>query len=350
MQKATTLNHPLPQTADVVGAGGIGICLAMALHQAGCRVQLIESSETKLLHGNQNGVQIAGFPPVRLPMKPFQDWNPNPNSPIFLCIKGYHTSLVLEKIPPHCPIIPIQNGFDEALAARAQSLEGIASWISECDPKVPLTRITRRGSLHFGPATGNRDFAGIGQNWLKALAGPLKNLGIRAKFTQDVRPYKATKLIYNAAISPIASAAGIDNSQLLTDPLARRWFFALLAENIAIMKLRNIPLAKIGPFMPNTVAWILGQNWLRMPLARFFAPSLRGTYCSMALDFAKGITEIDHYNGHLIRLAGEDRHCPVNRIVVDLATRWLHAGRPPHPDFLMELDRAAAKFPKLITW
>ncbi len=341
MNNVTFLTPHLPATADVVGAGGIGICLAIAFHQAGCRVQLIESSGTKLDHGNQNGIQIAGFAPVRIPIKPFQEWKPNPHTPIILCTKGYHTSLVLEKIPLQSTIVPIQNGFDEALAARTQSLEGIASWISECDPNVPSTRITRRGDLHFGPAVGNPEFVPSGKNWLKALAGPLKSLGITPRFTPDVRPYKSTKLVYNAAISPIASAAGIDNSQLLTDPLARRWFFALLEENIAIMRLRNIPLAKIGPFMPNTVAWILGQNWLRVPLARHFAPSLRGTYCSMALDFAKGITEMDHYNGHLIRLAGVDRLCPVNRIVVTVATRWLTAGRLPHSDFLKELELEA---------
>ncbi len=348
MIKATDLPHQLPTTVDVVGAGGIGICLAIALHQAGCRVQLIESSGSKLAQGNQNGIQIAGFDPVRLPMKPFQDWNPNPNTPIFLCVKGYHTSVVLEKIPPICSIIPIQNGFDQALAARAQSLEGIASWISECDPNVALTRITRRGDLHFGPAMGKESLADTGKNWLKALAGPLKALGIRARFTPDVRPYKSTKLIYNAAISPIASATGFDNSRLLTDPMARHWFFALLGENIAIMRSRNIPLAKIGPFMPSTVDWILRQSWLQVPLARFFAPSLRGTYCSMALDFAKGITELDHYNGHLIRLALEESLCPVNRIVVTVAARWLKAGRLPHPDFLKDLDREATKIPTLI--
>ena len=38
-------------------------------------------------------------------------------------------------------------------------------------------------------------------------------------------------------------------------------------------------------------------------MAKFFEPSLRGTYCSMAGEIQKGRTEIDNYNGHLIRLA-----------------------------------------------
>ena len=344
LAKQAALSDLLPKSADVIGAGGIGICIAVALHRAGCRVRLIESSATKLRRGNQDGVQIDGFAPEPIPLLAFQEWNPIPNVPLFLCIKGYHNSQVLEKICPNIPVTPIQNGFDPHLADRATSLEGIASWISECDPEAPHTRITRRGDFHFGPAQGEAtkgaaDWVKTARIWLAALGPQLKSMGIRAKLTTDIRPYKASKLIYNAAISPIASAAGIDNSLLLTDPQARRWFFALLRENIAIMRDKKIPLGKVGPFLPSTVAWILEKGWLRAPLARFFAPSLRGTYCSMALDFAKGETEIDHYNGHLIRLAGKDEMCPVNRLVVELAKAWLDAGRAPSREFLDELDQ-----------
>ncbi len=352
------LSEPLPKSADVIGAGGIGICIAVALHRAGCQVRLVETSASKLRRGNREGVQIDGSAPEPIPLVAFQDWIPYPNAPLFLCIKGYHNSQALEKICPNIPIIPIQNGFDPKLAERTTLLEGIASWISECDPEAPHTRITRRGDFHFGPACGSTppesstsqdappgetDLVKTARIWLEAIGPQLSNMGIRPKLTKDIRPYKASKLIYNAAISPIASAAGIDNSLLLTDPQARRWFFALLRENIAIMRAKNIPLGKVGPFLPSSVAWILGQSWLRAPLARFFAPSLRGTYCSMALDFARGETEIDHYNGHLIRLARMDKLCPVNRLVVGLAKAWLDAGRAPSREFLDELDQLGKK-------
>jgi 2-dehydropantoate 2-reductase len=347
------LSETLPKSADVIGAGGIGICIAMALHRAGCQVRLVEKSASKVRRGSSEGVQIHGFPPEPIPLVAFQDWIPSPNAPLFLCIKGYHNSQALEKICPNIPVIPIQNGFDPELAERTTSLEGIASWISECDPEAPQTRITRRGDFHFGPAQGvstpgisppgEASLVKTARSWLEAIGPHLISMGIRPRLTNDIRPYKASKLIYNAAISPIASAAGIDNSLLLTDPQARRWFFALLRENIAIMQAKNIPLGKVGPFLPSTVAWILGKGWLRAPLARFFAPSLRGTYCSMALDFAKGETEIDHYNGHLIRLAGNDKLCPVNRLVVHLAKVWLDAGRAPSREFLNELDQLGKK-------
>ena len=156
-----------------------------------------------------------------------------------------------------------------------------------------------------------------------------------------VGPFKYTKLMYNAAISPLAAAAGIDNGQLLSVPVARRLFFTLLQENYVILSAAGVELGKVGPFHPRTVAWILRRKWLARFMARRFEPSLRGTYCSMAGEIQKGRTEIDNYNGYLLRLAGQTgTPAPLNRAVVDLVTRmtaeratpglnWLQGLAPP---------------------
>jgi hypothetical protein len=131
---------------------------------------------------------------------------------------------------------------------------------------------------------------------------------------------KGITVTYNAAISPLAAAAGLDNGQLLFVPKARRLFFALLQENYAILEGACLSLAKIGPFHPDTVQFILRHRLLANSLAWAFYPTLRGSYCSMAGDLPQGRTEIDNYNGHLIQLAG-DRPCPLNRTVYDLVRR-----------------------------
>src|SRR5919197_6694113 len=137
-----------------------------------------------------------------------------------------------------------------------------------------------------------------------------------------IGPIKHAKLMYNAAISPLAAAAGIDNGKLLSVPAARRLFFALLQENYRILSAAGVELGKVGPFHPRTVAWILRRRWLAGLMAKFFEPSLRGTYCSMAGEIEKGRTEIDNYNGHLIRLAeAHGTPCPLNRAVYELVTR-----------------------------
>src|SRR5262249_61922912 len=110
------------------------------------------------------------------------------------------------------------------------------------------------------------------------------------------------------------------NGQLLSVPLARRLFFALLRENYAILRSAGVTLGKIGPFHPATVAWILRHLTVSRALAWAFYPSLRHTYCSMARDLPAGRTEIEFYNRRLIDLAG-DRPCPLNRRLYNLIKR-----------------------------
>jgi 2-dehydropantoate 2-reductase len=126
--------------------------------------------------------------------------------------------------------------------------------------------------------------------------------------------------MYNAAIGPIAAAAGLDNGQLLSVPTARRLFFALLRENYAILRDAGVRLETIGPFHPSTVDRILRRKLLARALAWAFYPSLRGSYCSMNGDLPLGRTEIDNYNLYLIDLAA-GRPCPLNRSVYALIKR-----------------------------
>src|SRR5262249_3627225 len=149
--------------------------------------------------------------------------------------------------------------------------------------------------------------------------------------------YKHTKLMYNAAISPLAAAAGLDNGQLLSVPRARHLFFDLLRENYAILRHAGVALAKIGPFHPKTVDRILQHRLVARTLAWAFYPSLRGTYCSMKGDLPAGRTEIDNYNRYLIELSG-NRPCPLNRRVYELVKRMERERIPPGVHMLDEVD------------
>ncbi len=158
----------------------------------------------------------------------------------------------------------------------------------------------------------------------------------RVECVADILPYKYTKLMYNAAISPLAAAAGLDNGRLLSVPRVRRLFFDLLRENHDILTGAGIPLGKIGPFHPDTVGKILCRRFVANALAWAFYPSLRGTYCSMSGDLPAGRTEIENYNGHLIALAGY-RPCPLNRRVYRLIKRMEQEHIPPGIEALDEL-------------
>jgi 2-dehydropantoate 2-reductase len=323
------------EAIQIVGAGGIGCAIGYALRVAGWPVTMIERSAQKIEWGRQGGIQVDARPPVSAEFISFDAWQPAANSTILLCTKCYDNAAVLERLPRSTRLIPIQNGFDQALEAWAHDLEGIASFVSECPADKPHTRITRPGKLHIGPRE-ERDSADSKQ-FVEELAAALRRGGLFPVIeVPAINPFKYTKLMYNAAISPLAAAAGIDNGKLLSVPATRRLFFAFIQENYRILSDAGIALGKIGPFHPATVAAILKRRWVARLLARAFEPSLRGTYCSMAPDLPRGITEIDNYNQRLVDLAG-GRPCPLNRAAVRIIKRMERERIMPHLGVIDEL-------------
>ena len=299
----------------IIGAGGIGVAVGYALAQKGCDVLMVESDREKCDYGQEHGMVVEGHDPIKLPFLHFSEWQSSNDALTLLCTKTFNNSEVLNKVANRQGIIPVQNGYDLELDNNTHFGEGIASFVSECERHRPVTRITREGELHIGPRrVVNDDELKI----ITELAGALKGTALfEVEQVDDVLPYKATKLMYNAAISPLAASAGVDNATLLSDKLVKKYFFSLILENYAILKNAKKDFAVIGPFHPDTVSKILKIPGLPEIMAVFFKPSLRGTYCSMAPDMGTAHTEIDAYNGHLVALAG-DMPCPYNRAAVNM--------------------------------
>ena len=302
----------------IIGAGGIGCALADALLNAGWAVTMVESDHAKIDWATRNGVGYDDRQLHRTPIVPFDDWTPPDSGLVILCVKCFDNSAILDRLPDTTELIPVQNGFDARLVKRCR-YEGIASFVSECRPGQTIARFTRDGELHLGPCTNDDDDPM--REDVAALATALREHGRFSVATVDnVLPYKYAKLMYNAAISPLAAVTGLDNGSLLTQPDARRLFFRLLRENYRILHAAGIKLETIGPFHPSTVNRILKLPFLATCMAPSFARSLKGTYCSMSGDIEKGRTEIDNFNGHLLELAG-DTPCPLNRTSCELVDR-----------------------------
>jgi 2-dehydropantoate 2-reductase len=322
----------------IIGAGGIGCAVGHALRSAGTSVTFIDSTPDKVRWGRIHGVSIEGRSALSAQFQSFDEWRPNPDHITLLCTKCYDNAAILSRLPTHTFLVPIQNGFDRDLDVRDHSFEGIASFVSECASGQTHTRITRKGSLHLGVRrTGVRAPTPELHHRIRELAAKLQRYApFRVVWATEILPYKYTKLMYNAAIGPLAAAAGLDNGQLLSVPPARRLFFELLLENYAILRGAGIPLARIGLFHPNTVQRILRRRWAANALSWAFYPSLRGSYCSMFGDLPTGRTEIDYYIGHLLELAC-DRPCPLNRRVYDLVKRMEATRESPHREVLKSL-------------
>jgi 2-dehydropantoate 2-reductase len=319
----------------VVGAGGIGCAVGYFLRRAGLEVAFVEADPAKVSWGRAHGVRVDRRPPLPAPFLHFADWSPSAGAVILLCTKCFDNPTVLARTPAAATLIPVQNGFDDRLDGRGGGLEGVASFISECEPHRSHTRITRGGGLHLGPRRRSEGGAGAAEHPLaRRIAEALRRHSpFRVREVADILPFKYAKLMYNAAIGPLAAVAGLDNGQLLGIPAVRTLFFRLLRENYAILKRAGVRLGRVGPFHPDTVDAILRRPRLARALAVFFRLTLRRTYCSMHGDLPAGRTEVDHYNGHLVRLAG-DGPCPLNRRVLALVRRLEREWQRPHVGLL----------------
>lgn len=223
----------------VVCAGGIGCALGHALCAGGVDVNFVENDSTKLEWGRRNGVAEDQKPPLPAAFVDFREWQSLAEDPILLCTKCYDNGAVLERVPSSAVLIPIQNGFDPGLVGRVE-VEGIASFVTECLPGRTHTRITRPGELHIG-FSGTAEGRVLPARVDELIDALVRHGSFTVRRVPEVLPYEYTKLMYNAAISPVAAVAGLDNGQLLTVAKARTVFFGLLRENYRARQLQLPP-------------------------------------------------------------------------------------------------------------
>ena len=307
----------------IIGAGGIGCAVGYALRAAGSRVLFVDVAAEKIAWASENGVGVDRHQSFPAEFRHFSAWQPESGQTILLCTKCYDNQSVLGKVPTGATLIPIQNGFDRQLECCPTHPEGISSFVSECIPGRTHTRITRAGKLHLGLRRTQAPDDGTDTAWgatVRLAEALRKSQLFRTEVVSDILPFKYSKLMYNAAIGPLASVAGLDNGSLLSLPKARRLFFDLLRENYDILHQAGVQLGKIGPFHPATVNRILKRRFVSRLLSWPFYPSLRGTYCSMHADLPAGRTEIDNYNGHLIEMSGRTG-CPLNLRIYELVKK-----------------------------
>jgi 2-dehydropantoate 2-reductase len=329
----------MKSSAHIVGAGGIGIAAAACLVRADWKVTMIELNPAKVAIGRLNKMMLDDQRIEGVRFLHFDEWVPPTDEVVLLCTKTFDNAPVLQRIANREALVPIQNGYDRKLEECNHSTEAIASFVSECPADDLSARITRPGSLHIGP---RRNASSEIKERINMLASAFtKGKLFPVERVADIGPFKSTKLMYNAAISPLAASAGVDNAELLIDPLTQKLFFALLQENYSILRHAGLALEKIGPFHPDTVMSILQTPFLPKLMGLFFRPSLRGTYCSMSPDMGSGRTEIDAYNGHLARLAGVFP-CPINDAVISLVDR---ISRERLPKSRMHLHHLATSLP-----
>ena len=322
----------------IVGAGGIGCAVGYALLAAGVPVTFVETpTPRRSPAAGAHGVAVDRRPPLPADFVHFDDWTPAAGAAILLCTKCYDNAAVLARLPPRVRLLPIQNGFDPQLRRPRPRVEGIASFVSECAPRPAAhahhparQSCTSGGREPVAEATRSRSLLELGA---AAAAGRRCFASTRCRTSL---PYKHTKLMYNAAISPLAAAAGHRQRATALGAAARAAVLRAAAGELrhpdagpgVARQGRAVPPddGGVDPARP-AVARGAGVGVLPVAARHLLLDGRRDP---------EGRTEIDNYNGHLIGLAG-DGPCPLNRGVYrprqDDGTQRL----PPGPERLAGL-------------
>ena len=190
--------------------------LGYALRAAGVPVVFVEANPAKIEAGRRDGVRVDDRPPLRAEFVHFDDWKPDPDA----LDPALHEVLRQRRGAREAAAWSRARPDPERLrsAARTRSATSARGSRRSCRSarRTGRTRGSReRGNCMLGEGTPPRR--------TPPMAGrmnPLTRSGswrgvvcFRLVEVPDIDPIKHTKLMYNAAISPLAAAAGIDNGQ-----------------------------------------------------------------------------------------------------------------------------------------
>jgi 2-dehydropantoate 2-reductase len=272
----------------IVGAGAIGLTFAAALARVHDVVLLARRSvvaETIL----RDGIAIdAGGEVQHVAVRTTTDTASFADrDALIVAVKTYATADALAPLrgvlPRHALIATVQNGIDNAEAARA-ALPGARVIAGTTTQGAVLIGDGRVRAVNRGTTTFARDDTAAPTS--DDLAGAFAAAGFDARVVDDVDLLLWRKLVIVAAINPLGALTGSTNGAVVTDadlvPLAR----ALAAEAAAVARAEGV-----DP----------GDPWAALEAA---ARSTAANRNSMLQDLDAGRpTEIDAISGAIVRRA-----------------------------------------------
>ena len=237
----------------VVGAGGIGCAVGYALRAAGVPVVFVDANPAKVEAGRRDGVASTTARRCRPSSSTSTTGSRRPARPscsarsatttrrCWRAAGGRRTHPDPERLRPATRGARARGGGHRVVRVGVRA-------------RTARTRGSRgRGSCTWGKIVQPRRAAAAERRLARSCSG--RGLRGRSRFrvveVPRIEPIKHTKLMYNAAISPLAAAAGIDNGQApLACPAARRCSSRSCRRTTASCRAAGVELGKVGPFHP----------------------------------------------------------------------------------------------------
>ncbi len=246
---------------------------------------------------------------------------------VLLCVKSAATAeaaaLLQQCLPAGTPVLSLQNGVSNALAAQAaapalQLIPGMVPFnVAELAP----------GHYHRG-TTGA--LAAQRHPALQSAAAAFERAALPLQLHADLFPVQWGKLLLNLN-NPVNALSGLPLRAQLLDREFRRATAALQQEALRVLQAAHIQPAQLTPLPPQ---WLPSVLRLPTPLFRLLAARMlridERARSSMADDLAQGRrTEVDVLCGEIVRLARAlNGPAPVNARMTQLVQQWPQRQRP----------------------
>lgn len=278
----------------IIGAGGVGGPLGLALAQAGHDVTFIARG-AHLAAMRAHGLRIIGLRDVHVePVQATDDTAAvGPVDAVLFTVKSFGLDAAAKALPPllrpDTPVVSLQNGVDaEERLGRIIDPSHVMGGIAEISASIAEPGVIRRLSqyvrIRFGELDGRMSERG------EAIRKAFDGTWVEAVFTPDIETVIWNKFIMLAGTSGMTAATRGTFGQIRSDPEIRAMLEAAVSEVVAVGHAKGVALAPDA--VADTMAWIG-----KIP---------EGGKASMANDLERGNPlELPWLSGTVVRLGKE---------------------------------------------
>jgi 2-dehydropantoate 2-reductase len=236
-----------PVRVAILGCGAIGSLYAAHLARVpGVEVWAVDPWAAHVEAIESEGLRVTGFAEFVAPVHARSDAAELPECALaVVATKAMHT---------RDAVIAARHAVGNAAVASVQNGLGNEESIAEIVPRVIRGSIVTAGHVS---APGVVSYDAPGDTWLgpfepspardaeiSLLARLLNAGGLRTFALDDVRGPQWTKVVFNAATSPLAALTGLTVGQVCTHPLLREQVDRLVAEALEVCRVSGIALLR----------------------------------------------------------------------------------------------------------
>jgi 2-dehydropantoate 2-reductase len=231
----------------VLGCGAIGSLYAAHLARVpGVEVWAVDPWAEHVAAIEANGLRVTGHGSFVAPVRALESAAGLPSCEYaIVATKAQHTAAAVEAAAPAlagAAVVSVQNGLgnEDVIAGLVpQVIRGsIVTAGHVTEPGV--VRYDAPGDSWFGPFEPSPASA----EQIATLAALLTRGGLNTEALPDARGPQWTKVIFNAATSPLAALTGLSVGQVCTDPDLRVQVERLIAEALAVCRAAGITLLR----------------------------------------------------------------------------------------------------------